>query len=466
MAGVRTVVGHWAALGLRRTLGRAVSNDAPADRVAEVAPGVFCLGPWGLTQTNAYLVESGSTWVLVDAGWASDGPRIDRAVRSVLGANARPAAILLTHCHPDHAGAAAQLAVSWGCQVWMHPAERPIAAGDFAAMQTWAGPLDRWVVLPLLRAVGPRRREELLARSSLGDLARTLRPGTGVTGLPEWDAVPTPGHTPGHMSYLRRRDGVLLTGDALVTVQVNSVSGLLLGRRGLSGPPWYTTWNAAAAAASIATIAELRPAVIAPGHGRPLIDAATSLSQWMETWAGRRPATRPAAHGPVHGSSDSRVITRTTDRRRAPWTPPPWLNRLMTGMLRTPVLQRWVGRGTALLTFTGRRTGTTYTTPVSYARDGRHVVIVSHMTRTWWRNLTDRPQVRLRLAGRDHTGTARVVRGDDPAAVDLLRTYMEHQRMTARAQRVSRADDGQFRADDLRRVLADSVVITVSLEPS
>jgi deazaflavin-dependent oxidoreductase (nitroreductase family) len=157
-------------------------------------------------------------------------------------------------------------------------------------------------------------------------------------------------------------------------------------------------------------------------------------------------------------------MSRSTHEQQAPRTPPLWLNRLMVRMLRTPGLQRLVGRGTALLTFTGRRTRRTYTTPVSYARAADRVIIVAHVSRTWWRNLADRPQVRLRLAGRDHTGSARVLHGDDAAAVDLLRTYMDQQRVTARAQGVTRDAEGRPRTDDLRRVLADSVVVEVRLD--
>ncbi len=39
-----------------------------------------------------------------------------------------------------------------------------------------------------------------------------------LPGLPDWEAVPTPGHTPGHVAFFRRSDRVLITGDALVTV--------------------------------------------------------------------------------------------------------------------------------------------------------------------------------------------------------------------------------------------------------
>lgn len=211
--------------------------------VREIAPDVFCLGPWGRTQTAVYFVRSGASWVLIDAGWADDWSRIEQAARSLPGAGPRPAVILLTHCHPDHDGSARWLARTWDCPVYMHPDELPIAAGDFAAMAACAHPLDRWVILPQLRAMGRRRREAVLARGSLGAAARAFEPSTEVPGLPGWECIPTPGHTPGHVSFFRPADRVLIAGDALVTLKINSWTGLLLQRPGLSGPPWYTTWN-------------------------------------------------------------------------------------------------------------------------------------------------------------------------------------------------------------------------------
>lgn len=235
----------------------------------EIAPGVLALGPWGRTQTNAYLVHSEAGWTLVDAGWERDARRIQAAVRSVAGRRGRPVAIVLTHDHADHAGAALDLARAWGCPVLMHPAEMPFATGDFAVIDRSPAPLDRFVVLPVMRAMGPRRREEILARQSLAAVARPFDPDAPLPELPGWDVVATPGHTPGHVSYLRTADRVLISGDALLTLQVNHVGGLLLGREGLSGPPWYTTWDRDDALRSVATLAALEPAVLAPGHGWP-----------------------------------------------------------------------------------------------------------------------------------------------------------------------------------------------------
>lgn len=91
-----------------------------------------------------------------------------------------------------------------------------------------------------------------------------------MPGLRGWEWVPTPGHTPGHVAYLRWRDGILLAGGAALTVDLNSVGGLLLGRRRVAGPPWYTTCDWSAAKRSVGVLAELKPGVLLPGHGRPL----------------------------------------------------------------------------------------------------------------------------------------------------------------------------------------------------
>jgi glyoxylase-like metal-dependent hydrolase (beta-lactamase superfamily II) len=254
------------------------ARPRPGEEPVEIAPDVFLLGPWGRTQTNVYLVRAGAAWALVDAGWEGDAARIEAAARTLLGPGAAPAAILLTHDHPDHAGAARALAGAWRCPVYLHPAEVPIADGDFATMERYAGPLDRWLVLPTMRALGERRRATVLAQGSLAGLSRELEPGGAVPGLDGWEWLPTPGHTPGSVSFVRRADRVVLTGDALVTLRVNAPAGFLLGRQGLSGPPWYTTWSPRLARAAIAAIATLEPAVVGGGHGRPLAGPGTAAA--------------------------------------------------------------------------------------------------------------------------------------------------------------------------------------------
>lgn len=152
----------------------------------EIARDVHCLGPRGRSQTNIYFVRSGSSWALIDTGWAKDGPSIKKAAESVFGADTRPTSILLTHSHPDHAGSALKLARMWDCAVYVHPDELPLATGDFSAITAYAGPLDIWVILPLMRAMGRPRREAMLSKSDPQRRCarvRTKRRGSGSSGM-------------------------------------------------------------------------------------------------------------------------------------------------------------------------------------------------------------------------------------------------------------------------------------------
>lgn len=267
-----------------------------------IAPGVYGLEVGtGITRSNVYFVRSGSSWVLIDTASAQDGSVIQAAAESLFGVRTAPDAILQTHIHPDHSGSTLELARRWGCLVYVHPDELPFATADssnfFAtyrgyttAVGRWSPPpLDRWVILPLVRAMPRRRRESMLSASSLKEVARAWNPGTEVPGLAEWECIPTPGHTPGHVAFFRPSDRVMIAGDAVVTVNLNSVWGFLvwsLGRsqQRLSGPPWYTTWSWRVAKASMETLARLEPRVLACGHGPTLRgnDTAAALRAFAE----------------------------------------------------------------------------------------------------------------------------------------------------------------------------------------
>jgi glyoxylase-like metal-dependent hydrolase (beta-lactamase superfamily II) len=265
-----------------------------ATQPQEIAPGVFYIEAGkGITRSNVYFVRSGSSWVLIDTASAHCGPVIQEAAESLFGAHTPPAAILLTHVYPDHAGSTLELTRRWGCLAYVHPDELPFATADlsnffstYTAYTTSAGrwtppPLDRWVILPMVRALPRRRRESMLTESSFKDVARAFDPAAGLPGLADWECISTPGHTPGHVSFFRSSDRVLITGDALVTVNLNSLWGFLLwgvrrNKQILSGPPWYTTWSWRAAKESVASVARVEPRVLATGHGLPMTGPTTA----------------------------------------------------------------------------------------------------------------------------------------------------------------------------------------------
>ena len=273
----------------------------------EIAPGVYCmeLGK-GISRSNVYFVRSGASWVLIDAASANCGQLIRKTAESLFGANTRPASILLTHDHPDHAGSALELARMWGCPVYVHPDELPLAAvGDLSTVEKYANPLDRWIILPLLRAMPRRWVESMLSKASLKDVAQGFDPGAAVPSLPDWECIPTPGHTPGHVAFFRTSDRFLITGDAIVTVDLNSFWGFLLwglriNKQRVSGPPWYSTWNRRAAKESVAALAGLEPRVLASGHGVPMTGDGTAreLRTFTDRYSG--PAAEKHAKSGSH----------------------------------------------------------------------------------------------------------------------------------------------------------------------
>ncbi len=256
-------------------------SDRRSDNMQELAPGVAF---HTVSIANVYFLgEPGGPWILVDTGTPGGAATIQAAAAQRFGVDSRPAAIVLTHGHPDHAGSASELAGAWDVPIYAHPLEFPYLTG-----QSLYPPSDPTVggALAFLTRFFP---------SSLQDLRPRLQPlppdGT-VPGLPDWAWLPTPGHAPGHVAFYRERDRVLLAGDALTTMGMYSLPALLTNKPQLSRPPAAITCDWGAAQASVQSLAALRPSVLGAGHGTPLSgpDVTAELSDF-------------AAHFPVpaHG---------------------------------------------------------------------------------------------------------------------------------------------------------------------
>ena len=92
----------------------------------------------------------------------------------------------------------------------------------------------------------------------------------------------TPGHTPGHVAFFRRADGVLLAGDAVTTMNLDSFWDTIPRRKQVCRPPVPATHDWKSARRSVELLASLRPSLIAAGHGIPMRDAADELSRLAE----------------------------------------------------------------------------------------------------------------------------------------------------------------------------------------
>ena len=200
-------------------------------------------------------------WVLVDAGVtkASEG-RIEHAAEARFGKGARPAAIVLTHGHFDHVGAAQELAEAWDCPVYAHPLEHPYLDGRSAYPApdpTVGGGLTAWS-----SGTFPRGPIDLGAR------LRSLPEDGSVPGMPGWRWIHAPGHTVGQVALWREADRTLIAADAFVTTDQESLYAALVQKPELQGPPAYFTCDWEKARETVRTLAALEPEVVVAGHGR------------------------------------------------------------------------------------------------------------------------------------------------------------------------------------------------------
>ena len=174
----------------------------------QLAPGVWRipLAPFDLL--NAFLLEGDDgSLTLLDAGVARAPRKVLAALAALGKAPGDVTHLLLSHAHGDHAGGAHSLQAATGSRVLTHEREAVyLREGRMptADRSTLGGRL-----LARLPSGGftPVSVDETFGDGALLPLSGGLR------------VVHTPGHTPGHCSFLHTGSGVLLTGDALFNVR-------------------------------------------------------------------------------------------------------------------------------------------------------------------------------------------------------------------------------------------------------
>ncbi|MCL6452045.1 MAG: MBL fold metallo-hydrolase [Alicyclobacillus sp.] len=230
-------------------------------QLTPVVPDIYCLR---VQIANLCFVGDPArdeSWVLVDAGLAHAGERIRRAAVDRFG-DRPPKAVVLTHGHFDHVGALLELCRPWDVPVYAHPSEFPYLDGStpYPPPNLAAG----GGMMTLLSPLYPR------GPIDLGHRLKALPEDGSIPGMPDWQWIHTPGHTPGHVSLYRAADGSLIAGDAFTTVKQESAMAVLTQEPEVHGPPAYFTMDWAAAAESVRKLVELRPSWAMTGHGIPL----------------------------------------------------------------------------------------------------------------------------------------------------------------------------------------------------
>jgi hydroxyacylglutathione hydrolase len=220
----------------------------------ELADGVWQLSGFPPNLMNVYLVGD----VLVDAATRQSGRRI---VRQLKGRDL--AAHMLTHAHSDQQGASREVCETFGIPFW-------VGAEDADAAERPELILERQPTHPVNRFIwrtmaGPGRRVD-----------RKLEDGDDVAGF---TLLHTPGHSAGHMALWRERDGVLICGDVLASMDT------LTGVRGLREPKDFLTPDPARNRDSARRLAALKPNLVLFGHGPPLTET-MRLGEFVDSLPG------------------------------------------------------------------------------------------------------------------------------------------------------------------------------------
>jgi glyoxylase-like metal-dependent hydrolase (beta-lactamase superfamily II) len=201
-------------------------------------------------------------WVLIDSGLVGTAGLIARAAEARFGAGSRPAAIVMTHGHFDHVGALEDLAERWDVPVYAHELELPYLDG-----RSSYPPPDPTVgggMMARVSVVFPRG--PINVRNRL----HTLPADGSVPGMPGWRWIPTPGHSPGHVSLWRERDRAVIAGDAFITTRQESAYAAAIQKPEMHGPPMYFTPDWEQARESVRRLAALEPDLAVTGHGQAM----------------------------------------------------------------------------------------------------------------------------------------------------------------------------------------------------
>lgn len=207
----------------------------------ELADGVYQLGVFLPNAINAYLVGD----VLIDALTRRSAGRI---LRQLEGHDV--AAHALTHAHPDHQGASHEVCERLGIPFWCGEADADDAEHPERLRESMPDTV-------------PARFFERIFAGPAHPVERRLREGDDVAGFTVLDV---PGHSAGHVAFWRETDRVLICGDVLTNM------GQLTGLPGLHEPSRLLTADPERNRKSARRLAELEPALVCFGHGKPVRD--------------------------------------------------------------------------------------------------------------------------------------------------------------------------------------------------
>jgi glyoxylase-like metal-dependent hydrolase (beta-lactamase superfamily II) len=205
---------------------------APAPGTSlEVAPGLRWLRmplPFALDHINLWLLEDGKDWTIVDCGIGTDSTKAfwEQVFSAVSDTQARPfqaERVLVTHCHPDHAGLAHWLCQRFGAKLWMSQAEYLTAHAIREGVAGYTP--DNLLGMYRRNGLTGEAMEKMAARGNRYRLAvpdfpqhhrRVMDDDEIRIGDRSWRVIMGYGHAPEHAALYCAELGVLISGDMVL----------------------------------------------------------------------------------------------------------------------------------------------------------------------------------------------------------------------------------------------------------
>ena len=239
-----------------------VEDETVSETILDFHPVAYGVHRLRIVFVNLYAVETtDGGFVLIDTGIPGTAGLVRNAVTRRFGEGARPRAILLTHAHFDHVGNAKALAEAYDVPVYLHLLELPYVSGD--ADYAPADPTPGGAIAFMSRFMPTKGVD-------LGERARKLPSDGSVPELAGWRWLPTPGHSPGHVSFVRGADRLVIVGDAFASTDLDDWVAVNTWPQEVSRPavPFTPDWESSRS--SLHALADLDPQTVATGHGKPI----------------------------------------------------------------------------------------------------------------------------------------------------------------------------------------------------
>jgi glyoxylase-like metal-dependent hydrolase (beta-lactamase superfamily II) len=162
------------------------------------------------------LLHQDNEWVLVDCGYAGFLPLLEEAARQQ-GLSLRAlTGVIVTHHDVDHLGGLAELKAAYPhVKVYASATEAGYVSGRVKSLRLQQAE-DLYPLLPAAQQPGALAFQQMLRQVQPVPVDHVLAGDEAPAFLPGIRIVPTPGHTPGHISIYVPSRKLLVAADALV----------------------------------------------------------------------------------------------------------------------------------------------------------------------------------------------------------------------------------------------------------